>query len=527
MLRAAKNIFFILLLAAPGIRAQFGPLPPFTLEMEPVIAPGLPGYHSFAFARQGSKWLIVGGRTNGLHGMSSNDGFDPMYSNNEVVVIDTNGWQWYGRSLSTLPYAVADPLRSTNTQFFADTAYLYIFGGYGRDSVLNRFVTFPVVTAIRIDSMISAVISAQNIAPYIRQVTDTNFRVCGGEMGSIGNVHYLAFGHDFEGRYTDPPTPLFTQVYTHALKKFSISDNGSAFSIVNYSEQTDTNNFHRRDFNFVPEIMPNGNEALGVYAGVFRKDVNWPWKEPIRITASGVTVGTYQQQMNHYTCATLPIYDSISQKMYTTFFGGLSLNDYDPQSNTVTQDSLVPFISDITTFRKDPNGTMEETVLPLQMPGLLGTNALFVPRADLPFYANGVIRFRDLPAARTLAGYIFGGIRASGTNLMPTTANDTVYRVYITPSFMPGFAEQEGISGLGVYPNPFTRTARLQFFLTCGAEADLEVYDLTGREVWALTAQHCHAGNNSIGLDPALDPGMYLLRIVSQGYSRTIKIIVN
>jgi hypothetical protein len=529
-IKSMKKMVFILAgLAghAIGVFAQFGTPPPFTFEIEPVTGTNLPGYHSFAFAQQGSKWLIVGGRTNGLHGMSSNDGFDPMYNNNDMVVIDTNGWQVYTSSLSVLPYAVADPIRSTNAQFFADTGHLYIFGGYGRDSVMNRFTTFSTITAIRIDSMIDAVMNNTSIAPYIRQITDTNFRVCGGALGKIGNAYYLAFGHDFQGRYTDPPTPLFTQVYSRELKKFNIADNGSVFSITNYTEQTDTNNFHRRDLNVVPEIMPNGDEALGVYAGVFRKNVNLPWLEPLRITSTGVSVGTYQQQMNHYTCANIPIYDSVTQKMYVTFFGGISLNDYSPQSNTISMDTLVPFVADITTFRKDPNGYMEETVLPLQMPGLLGSNAQFVQREDIPVYTNGVIRFRDLPNTRTLAGYMFGGIRATGTNLMPSTANDTVYRVFITPDFLPGYTGSELIGSFRTFPNPFTGSTRIVFQLKGESAVRLEAFDITGKKMEEVASGTYAAGNHQLEWKPALAKGMYFLKLSGAGGSGTIKIIIH
>jgi len=232
--------------------------------------------------------------------------------------------------------------------------------------------------------------------------------------------------------------------------------------------------------------------------------------------------------MSQYTCANIPIYDSITQKMYVTFFGGLSLHDYNPLNNTVTQDTLVPFIRDVTTLRKDPNGNMEETVLPLQLPGLLGTNALFVPRTDVVSYANGVIRFRSLPSQRTLVGYLLGGIRASGTNLLPTTANDTVYRVFITADLTSGLAdENSSINFLNVFPNPFNGITRIQFSLKENENVEISVYDLTGKKVDELYNKKYNSGMNQFDWHSSLSSGMYFLRLSTEKDKKVIKIILN
>ena len=68
------------------------------------------------------------------------------------------------------------------------------------------------------------------------------------------------------------------------------------------------------------------------------------------------------------------------------------------------------------------------------MPSLLGSNAKFVHTQHVSSYANEVIRIRDLPNTKILAGYVFGGIRAQEGNFGNSSANDTVYRVFITPN---------------------------------------------------------------------------------------------
>ena len=213
-------LFFILLIFNNSF-AQFGTMPPFTVQIEPVITTPLPGIHSFAFAQSGNKWLIIGGRTNGLHGLNSSGSFPPEDKNDLVTVIDTSTWAFYTADLNQLPKAIADPMRSTNMEYIQEGSYLYMVGGYGYDSVASIYVSFPKLTAIHVDNMIDAVINATPIAPTIRQVTDTNFSICGGDLGKIGSDFYLIFGHNFGGRYTDPPSPIFTQTYSDRIKKFT------------------------------------------------------------------------------------------------------------------------------------------------------------------------------------------------------------------------------------------------------------------------------------------------------------------
>jgi len=514
------------LVAAGPVLAQFGSLPPFTIEIEPVPTT-VPGIHSFAFAQSGSYWLIIGGRTNGLHGFSSNDGFPTMYANNDVVVIDTASWQYWTSSLSALPYSIADPLRSTNMQAFQDGDHLYISGGFGFDSVLYDYVTFPTLTAVHVDDMISAVQTGSSISPHIRQVTNNAFRVCGGEMFRLGSECYLIFGHNFQGWYTNPPTPMFSQTYTNQVRRFSLSDDGVNLSATNFTSFTDTAQFHRRDLNVFPLVKPDESFALGCYGGVFRYNVNLPFLNPVYIDTAGMqTDNSYDQVMSHYTCAGLPVFDSLTGAMHTTFFGGISLNDYDPSSNTVIADTLVPFISDITTLTKYANGLTEECVLPVQLPGLLGSNAEFMLNRNLPHYSNEVLRFRSLPNQRVLAGYLYGGIRANSPNLPLSSANDTVYRVYFTPDLsVSGVRSGEiDIEQLSLYPNPAQEFFTLQFKLNKAIEAEAVIVDLSGRRIAGLAKRSYAAGAHSLPVDVSgLKEGMYFLRLVTRGDQRVIK----
>ena len=61
-----KNFLIVLLLAyLPSVVAQT------TFEYDVVLTPvtvsGLPGLHSYAFGQHNGKWLIIGGRKDGIH----------------------------------------------------------------------------------------------------------------------------------------------------------------------------------------------------------------------------------------------------------------------------------------------------------------------------------------------------------------------------------------------------------------------------------------------------------------------------
>jgi len=526
-----KTLLFIFcFICFNKLSSQNGAMPPFTLQIEAINNTNVPGLHSFAFAKSTDKWLFIGGRTNGLHGINSNDGFPPEHKNNAVIVVDTTTWTYYSADLNQLPKTIADPMRSTNMQYIQDGNYLYMIGGFGYDSTFNMYVTFPILTAIHVNDMINAVINAQPITSTIRQVVDTNLAVCGGELGKLGNDFYLLFGHNFGGRYSDPPTPLFTQQYTDRIKKFNLSDNGTTIALSNYSYQIDTTNFHRRDLNVGPIVEPNGNLSLEAYGGVFRKDSTLPFREPIKITSTGTTVNTaYKQVMSQYTSGLIPIYDSVTQTMFTTFLGGISLYDYNHFTNTAIRDSLVPFIDDITTLTEHGNGTMEETVLPTILNGRLGSNAKFIPNLNLSHYANEVINFRNLPNTKTLLGYMFGGIRAQSANLGTTIANDTVYRIYITANLSVGIADKNNIIQNAIlFPNPANQSTTLLFNLMETQQIQIFLTDIIGKKIMDVSNELFQKGNQQITIDTSkLSSGIYFCKIVGGKSEETIKLAIN
>ncbi len=416
---------------------------PFTLEIVDVVAPSLPGLHSFAHAQYAGKWISVGGRTDGRHSFGTN-AFPPDFANEDIWVFDPATWQTWSAPVTSLPDAIADPLRSTNMQFARSGDYLYLAGGYGIDTATGDYVTFPTLTALHLPGLIDAVMNGTALDPHIRQITDARMKVTGGEMRVIGSWFFLLFGQEFDGAYsTDGST--FTQTYTEQLRMFQIADDGVTFSITNYVTLDDTDAFHRRDLTVAPVVFPDETLGLGAYAGVFQKTVDLPFLNPIYIRedahllpTDAYTVDTaFDQMMSQYTCPTLPIFDPATGDMYTTFFGGIGQYFLD-DTGTLVEDTNVPFIDEVTTLTRAADGTSSEAIWPFRMPApfgsslttFLGANMVFLPNETLTYYDNGVLKL-DAITGRTLVGHLYGGILAFGRNFAGSMANNNVYEVYI------------------------------------------------------------------------------------------------
>ena len=515
------------------IFAQSGRALPFTIELEQITFRNVPALHSVAWAHAEGKWLIVCGRTNGLHGFNPATGFPTNAANDKIWVVNPETQEVWAANLSTLANALADPLRSTNPQFYQAGEYLYIVGGYGRDSAQDRFVTFNTLTAIHIKNMMAAVMNNQNLRPHLRQIQDERLRVTGGEMRKIGNEAFLVFGHNFDGQYSRNQSPAFTQTYTNEVRKFQIQDDGVNLSLTNYSAFADPTpeEFHRRDLNVAPLVRPNGTFALAAYGGVFRRNIDLPFLHPIYIDGNGARVdSSYEQLMSHYTCANVGVYDAARQTMHTTFFGGISLHYFDEGSGTMREDDLVPFIDDVTTLTLEAQGRSDETIHDIRLPALLGSNAVFVLDEHVPAYENEVIRLNDI-ATRTFIGYIWGGIKATIPNFTPSSASDIVLKVYLTPNATQSVAappREKGYELSQAYPNPALSRSQINLRLTRTQRVTVEVIDLLGQQLALLHEGILSAGQTQSFTYKAHNPvrGQIFYRIVGEDFAVTRKVLV-
>lgn len=98
-------------------KAQSNDSFPFSVEIIPVAIPDLPGIHSFAQAQHEGKWLIVGGRLDGLHARQPFNAFPAESNNTFMIVVDIEQATVYTASVDALAPAVAEQLQSSNINF--------------------------------------------------------------------------------------------------------------------------------------------------------------------------------------------------------------------------------------------------------------------------------------------------------------------------------------------------------------------------------------------------------------------------
>ncbi len=524
-----KKTLFVVAMVFMSLNIVFGESEPYAIELQNYPMPGAPAIHSFAFAKWGGKWLFIGGRTNGMHGFNPNNAFPKQYSNVNIFVVDPVTVQTWSRNIFLdLPPHIADQMRSTNMQYYQSGNRLYMVGGYGYDSTLNNMVTFPQIKIFNVEGVIQAVINGTSVAPHVSQLEDERMRVCGAELFGIGDDLYLVGGHVFTGEYSQTQND---QVYVNQIRKFKIAESAGDVSIVDYYAWTDTVEYHRRDMNLVPALRPDGvNPYLILYGGVFRSHVDLPFLNPIYIDGNGGIVDySFEQKMSQYTCSYMSAFNSQTGNMHTTFFGGTSLYSYYESIDSLVYDSLVPFINDITTLTKKSDGSSHEVISETRFQYLLGTNAKFIIDESIPKYDNGIINLSQL-SGRTVAGYIFGGIRALFPNSTPTYPSQYVYKVFITPKSVSvnqiagQVPESYGIDQN--YPNPFNPVTTIRFNLPESGNVRLNVYDGLGRLVANLVNKDLNAGSFEVkwnGGDFA--SGVYFYRMEAGSFISTKKMI--
>ena len=173
------NILAVILMlsaAAKGMAAG----PPFSVEMVAVNPTALPALHSYSLAQSNGKWLLFGGRTNGLHlfTQSSNNGTTPPpnafpteMANRLAWVIDPVALKSWSYPLTGLPQSIADQLSANNAESIQDGDWLYIIGGYGRDSKSGKMVTFPYVAVVQVGATINAILTHQPLNQFIQQIS--------------------------------------------------------------------------------------------------------------------------------------------------------------------------------------------------------------------------------------------------------------------------------------------------------------------------------------------------------------------
>jgi hypothetical protein len=511
---------------------------PFEIYLEAQNIPGLNGVQSYAYGQHNGKWLIIGGRIDGLHRRQPFASFDVAGLNTNLIVIDPILNQRWTAPLSTLSQGLQDQLSSTNMEFYQQDSMLYIVGGYGHSVQTGTKITYDKLTAINLPSVINAVVNGGTYANFFRQITDIEFAVTGGHLHKIYDTYYLVGGQKFDGNYNPMGNPTYTQAYTNQIRKFTLVDDGTTITINHLPSFTDATNLHRRDYNVSPQILPNGQEGLTAFSGVFQTTADIPYLNCVNIDSSNYTVNNaFAQYYNHYHCAFMPIYSAADNEMHTVFFGGIA--QYYDSLGTLVQDNNVPFVKTIARVTRDQNGNMAEFKLPVEMPDYLGSSAEFIANTNMPAYPNEVLQLDNLPNDTNLVGYIFGGINSSAANVFwintgtESTASSTLFKVYLVKNTSVGIdqlnQQSKGNLHMQVYPNPNDGNLMLKFNLKVKEKVKLSVVDLEGKRILEENIAETNIGENILvrKIEALKNGAVYMVTIQTSNEKSTQKIIIN
>ena len=529
------GFYFLLLFVLSCSRHDSNPS--FQIAIEPLQINGLPGLQSFAYGEYDGKWLIFGGRTDGLHRRQPWATFAAEGENNKLMVVDPVNRQTWSVPVSSLPTSIQEQLISTNMEFHQEGDYLYVIGGYGYSKSADDHVTYPYMTAVKLPEVIKAIIERDSFNSFFRQIKDEQFAVTGGYLNKIYDAYYLTGGQRFDGRYNPMGHPSYIQTYTNSVRKFKLVDNGIELKVIHLPGLTDSTNLHRRDYNVIPQIYPNGQEGLTAFSGVFQVDVDLPFMNCINIDSSGYHVNNdFSQFYNQYHCAHIPLYSARTKEMHNLFFGGIA--QYSDSAGVLVQDNNVPFVKTISRITRERNGKMAEFKLPVEMPSYQGSGSEFIPVGNLSRYSNEVIRLDDLNGDSTLIGYIFGGINSPEANIFwqndgsQSTASNHVFKVFLLKSSTLGShqlnAQSVGNLHLQVFPDPAKKEFIITFNLKDTREIKLSITDRNGRSLKQSELKNLSLGVNkmSVYIEELTNMEVYYITLQTSTENAMQKIIV-
>ncbi|MBL0198853.1 MAG: T9SS C-terminal target domain-containing protein [Chitinophagaceae bacterium] len=425
----------VLIVAAQKTKPEF----PFTIRLEQMEINNMPALQSFAYATWQGKWLMVGGRKDGLHRRQPWATFDEEGQNRFIYVVDPQNKKVWKQMLENLPTTVIEQLQSTNMGFCQTGNRLFLTGGYGYSKTADDHITFPYITVIKVDELITAMLNNKDISNSIVQIKDERMAVTGGRLAKLRDTFLLAGGQRFDGRYNPHGPdhgPGFKQEYSNEIRKFAIEYDKETPAIKNYTAIKDTINLHRRDYNLVPQVFKNDELGYTMFSGVFQYNQDIPFTNFVDIAGGTYKVNnSFEQKFSHYHTAVMPLYDKAAASMYAVFFGGIAR--YYPDKNGKTVDNKeVPFTKTISVvIRKDEKE--EEIFLPVQMPGYLGAAAEFIFMPDSRMYMEGIADAGSVQHEENFIGYIVGGINSSANNIFfdntgkESKASSKIIKVFI------------------------------------------------------------------------------------------------
>jgi hypothetical protein len=445
------------------------------------LFPGAPRLQSFAWAQWDGKWIFIGGRTGGYHGIGQGDvDFPRSRANLKIWVVepsDSGPARTYSFAVADLPATLAivkDQWVASNLLHFQDRDMLYLAGGYGQNTA-GDLVTYPILSAVNLPALIQGVMQGKDtFSGKISWVESALVQSTGGDLVKLDDgFFYLVGGHVFMGTYrafeaqNEKNTAKVYQTYLSEIRKLRVKTAAPGKLTVELAERFRNQEFARRDGNAALTILPDGKTlGAGVYGGVFTKD-QLNFTHPIYFSPGGPpAVDTvFEQKMSAYACAKMSIFDPTAEKMYTTFFGGISRWTWNYQTSRFEQSPVqgdktkesgyldgMPWIDQISTLVRGTEGTTETVQPANRLPAYIGTNAAFLTAPGIAKFRpdTDILAMRQFRGKRILAGYIYGGIRAYpkqfpytdeapsySSGNVPTKPSDLILKVYVSAPPVP------------------------------------------------------------------------------------------
>jgi len=417
----------------------------YKIQVKPYAMPkaNTPGLQSFASGQVGNEWVILAGKTGGMHSFET--------GNRSAWVIDPVSKQVWHRDLedplSGLSQQAVNSLSGSNTQSYQRDNTLFVTGGYVYETDKDNFTTYNNLTAVDLPDLIEWVKTpgTQMAGNTILQTTGEAsssgayegglFQVTGGGMFEVNGQTQLVFGQKFEGAYDHGQS---YQKYTSQVRTFEI-DYDHANGTLSYSKPEihpaggDPTQFRRRDLNTFQVLSKDaaGDDQLSGVAlsGVFYQGEGI-WTVPVEISEDGIPTmkdpntdpDVFKQALNGYECAKLGLYSSDTGEMIEVLFGGITANEFvdDPSTGNLEYQSNFPFTNQISAVGIDADGQYSQMYLgdmpsiesPWNTDWLFGSNAEFFANGDLSLLDGDIIDLDGL-SERTLLGYIYGGIASA------------------------------------------------------------------------------------------------------------------
>lgn len=405
------------------------------IHLEPVSWANWPALQSYALGEHNGEWLVIGGRTDGLHARQPWASFASTGQPVSVWVLNPQTGGVWSAPVDSVPMAVRDQFKSTNLQFEVFGSWLYLTGGYGLSAATNSHSTHPRITRIHVAQAIAAVKNGgHGLNNTVQTRVDERFAVTGGQMLAWNGRLVLMGGHRFDGAYNPMGHATYVQKYHEKVVSWIPTDSANSFVCSDFQSIEDTVRLHRRDWNVLPFRSDTVEYLLG-FSGVFQRGVDLPYTDAVAWNGNAVwTPSGLQQRLNQYHCATFGLYDSTDHRYAAIFLGGIAQHQPTPGGG-LTSDPNVPFVSTVGLVGYDSSGWMERP-LATTFPGLGGSTAEFMVGSNVPRDRNGLIALNRLPSDSAFLGYVWGGIQSSAPNVFfgnstaGSLATSNLYKVY-------------------------------------------------------------------------------------------------